>query len=182
MDVSGALGFQQLELPFCPQQLQTQKPTFSVPRRRNHLIVAAAKTKRRPPIEGVSEELNLIADQSLDFAPARRRVRSAFVDLQQQLDHCLFKVGVWFVENDFPSYMLLSVTNDLIVSVARDWNDWSVVGSNWDQNRRGNNYCVCKWVKYGWLRICVQHYLLFLLLGLYFVVVRNKFKGAGNFL
>jgi hypothetical protein len=94
----------------------------------------------------------------------------------------LFKVGVWFVENDFPSYMLLSVTNDLIVSVARDWNDWSVVGSNWDQNRRGNNYCVCKWVKYGWLRICVQHYLLFLLLGLYFVVVRNKFKGAGNFL
>ncbi|KAL6186575.1 hypothetical protein ACLB2K_042695 [Fragaria x ananassa] len=93
MELSQSLRFQQLELPFCPQQLQQpQKPTFSV-RRTSQVIVAAAKTKRRPPIEGVSEELNLIADQSLDFAPARRRVRSAFVELQQQLDHCLFKLA-----------------------------------------------------------------------------------------
>ncbi|XP_010559228.1 PREDICTED: caffeoylshikimate esterase-like [Tarenaya hassleriana] len=45
---------------------------------------------RRGPIEGVSDELNLIASQSLDQALARRRVRSAFVDVQQRLDHCLF--------------------------------------------------------------------------------------------
>ncbi|XP_061989692.1 caffeoylshikimate esterase-like [Rosa rugosa] len=95
MELSRALRFQQLELPFCPQQLQTQRPTFSVAARRtSQIIVAAVKTKRRrPPIEGVSEELNLIADQSLDCAPARRRVRSAFVELQQQLDHCLFKLA-----------------------------------------------------------------------------------------
>lgn len=49
--------------------------------------------KKRPPIEGVSEELNSIANQNLDFAYTRRQVRSAFVEVQQLLDHCLFKVG-----------------------------------------------------------------------------------------
>lgn len=57
-------------------------------------------------IEGVSEELNSIASQNLDFAPARRRVRSAFLPVQQQLDHLLFKMspaGIrteeWFERN-----------------------------------------------------------------------------------
>ncbi|EXC18486.1 hypothetical protein L484_018667 [Morus notabilis] len=49
--------------------------------------------KKRSPIEGVNEELNKIASQNLDFAPARKRVRSAFADVQQQLDHFLFKLG-----------------------------------------------------------------------------------------
>jgi acylglycerol lipase len=48
--------------------------------------------KRKPPIEGVSEELNNIASYNLDFAYSRRRVRSAFTEVHQQLDHCLFKV------------------------------------------------------------------------------------------
>ncbi|XP_071725326.1 caffeoylshikimate esterase-like [Rutidosis leptorrhynchoides] len=56
---------------------------------RSQLTVTAAK--RKVSIDGVSEELNLIASQSLDFAPARRRVRSAFVEVHQNLDHCLFK-------------------------------------------------------------------------------------------
>ncbi|CAI9775145.1 unnamed protein product [Fraxinus pennsylvanica] len=48
---------------------------------------------KKPKIEGVSEELNSIASQNLDHAPARRRVRSAFTNIQQQLDHILFKIA-----------------------------------------------------------------------------------------
>ncbi|CAN7041451.1 hypothetical protein BRARA_B02163 [Brassica rapa] len=74
----------------------------AITRRITPVIVSA----KRSPIEGVSEELNLIASEELDQAPARRRVRSAFVDLQLQLDHCLFKkapVGIrteeWYERN-----------------------------------------------------------------------------------
>lgn len=49
---------------------------------------------KKAKIEGVSEALNEIASQNLDHAPARRRVRSAFANVQQQLDHILFKVWV----------------------------------------------------------------------------------------
>lgn len=48
---------------------------------------------KKPKIEGVSEALNEIASQNLDHAPARRRVRSAFIATQQQLDHILFKMA-----------------------------------------------------------------------------------------
>lgn len=48
--------------------------------------------KLKKPMDDVSEELNLIASQNLDYAPARRRVRSAFIKVQQELDHPLFKV------------------------------------------------------------------------------------------
>ncbi|XP_050374430.1 caffeoylshikimate esterase-like [Argentina anserina] len=44
------------------------------------------------PMEGLSQEMNTIASQNLDHAPARRRVRSAFIDVHKQLDHCLFKM------------------------------------------------------------------------------------------
>ncbi|KAK9277045.1 hypothetical protein L1049_006584 [Liquidambar formosana] len=57
---------------------------------KTHLTISA---KKKSAIEGVSEEMNAIASQNLDFAPARRRVRSAFVEVQQQLDHCLFKMA-----------------------------------------------------------------------------------------
>jgi hypothetical protein len=43
-------------------------------------------------LEGVSEELNLLAAQSLDWAPTRRRVRTGFSEVQKNLDHVLFKV------------------------------------------------------------------------------------------
>ena len=43
-------------------------------------------------IEGVSEELNKIAEENMDYAPTRRQVREAFEQVQQNLDHCLFKV------------------------------------------------------------------------------------------
>ncbi|CAN8240287.1 unnamed protein product [Cochlearia groenlandica] len=74
----------------------------SISRRISPAIVSA----KRSPIDGVSDELNLIASQDLDQAPARRRARSAFVDLQQNLDHCLFKkspIGIrteeWYERN-----------------------------------------------------------------------------------
>nr|GMD19918.1 caffeoylshikimate esterase-like [Ipomoea batatas] len=61
------------------------------PRRRRRVAITVALNK--PRIEGVSDELNTIASQNLDFAPARRRVRSAFLSVQQQLDHLLFKMA-----------------------------------------------------------------------------------------
>ncbi|CAA0818581.1 alpha/beta-Hydrolases superfamily protein [Striga hermonthica] len=58
-------------------------------RSRQRAVVMAQK---KPKIEGLSDELNSIASQNLDYAPARRRVRSAFANVQLQLDHILFKV------------------------------------------------------------------------------------------
>ncbi|KAE8100722.1 hypothetical protein FH972_018588 [Carpinus fangiana] len=74
--------------PIIPRHKTNPETGLSAPKL--HLIVTA---KKRSPIEGVSEELNAIASQNLDMAPARRRVRSAFVEVQQQLDHCLFKMA-----------------------------------------------------------------------------------------
>lgn len=48
---------------------------------------------RRPPIEGVTDDLNAVALRNLDFAYTRRQVRAAFADVHQNLDHCLFKVS-----------------------------------------------------------------------------------------
>ncbi|KAL6566379.1 hypothetical protein OROGR_001994 [Orobanche gracilis] len=52
----------------------------------------AVMAQRKPKIDGVSDELNSIASQNLDHASARRRVRSAFANVQQKLDHILFKM------------------------------------------------------------------------------------------
>ncbi|KAK7828817.1 hypothetical protein CFP56_029937 [Quercus suber] len=100
MDLSLTLKFRSPELSLFPG-----KPIspFSLPRKQYKPIFPCPKTdpkpyftvtaKRRSPIEGVSKELNAIASQNLDFASCRRRVRSAFVEVQQQLDHCLFKIA-----------------------------------------------------------------------------------------
>ncbi|KAL4562051.1 hypothetical protein LXL04_034241 [Taraxacum kok-saghyz] len=48
---------------------------------------------KKKPIEGVSDQMNAIASQNLDHAPARRRVRLAFTQVQEQLDHVLFKMA-----------------------------------------------------------------------------------------
>ncbi|PIA39767.1 hypothetical protein AQUCO_02600318v1 [Aquilegia coerulea] len=75
------------QLPISPKRRFSRKIMDFVPK-----IVAVAEKKLKN-IEGVSEELNSIASQKLDFAPARRRVRSAFIEAQQQLDHPLFKLA-----------------------------------------------------------------------------------------
>ncbi|XP_076956008.1 caffeoylshikimate esterase-like [Bidens hawaiensis] len=63
--------------------------TQSQPTRHPELKIMAKKK----PIEGVSDQMNAIASQSLDHAPARRRVRLAFTQVQEQLDHVLFKMA-----------------------------------------------------------------------------------------
>ncbi|XVF84797.1 hypothetical protein PTKIN_Ptkin17bG0068000 [Pterospermum kingtungense] len=72
----------------------TPTPLLQLQRTHRLTIASAAGNKmKKKKIEGVSEELNLIASQNLDYAAARRRVRSAFAEVQQQLDHCLFKMA-----------------------------------------------------------------------------------------
>lgn len=44
-------------------------------------------------MEGLDEEKYTISRMNLDQAPARRRVREAFIQIQQNLDHCLFKMA-----------------------------------------------------------------------------------------
>lgn len=51
------------------------------------------RAQKKAKIEGVSEELNSIASQNLDHVSARRRVRSAFANVQEQLDHVLLKMA-----------------------------------------------------------------------------------------
>ncbi|KAL9267156.1 Caffeoylshikimate esterase-like protein [Drosera capensis] len=59
-------------------------------------ILRVMSNSKKLKLEGVSDRLRKIAASNLDFAPARRTVRSAFVDIQLQLDHCLFK---WYEVN-----------------------------------------------------------------------------------
>ncbi|KAL7171197.1 hypothetical protein ACSBR2_035942 [Camellia fascicularis] len=85
--------FRSPELPL----LRRKSDTPTIVLRRTRLTISA---KKRTAIEGVSDEMNAIASQNLDFAPARRRVRSAFKDAQQQLDHCLFKMAPSGIRED----------------------------------------------------------------------------------
>ncbi|RAL40203.1 hypothetical protein DM860_008343 [Cuscuta australis] len=78
-------------LPEYPHFRRNSRSPFTLRSRRRSAEVTMALNKTR--IEGVSEELNSIASQNLDFAPARRRVRSAFLAVQHQLDHLLFKMS-----------------------------------------------------------------------------------------
>ncbi|KAL9262919.1 Caffeoylshikimate esterase-like protein [Drosera capensis] len=59
-------------------------------------ILRVMSSSKKLRLEGVSDQLRKIAASNLDFAPARRTVRSAFVDVQLGLDHCLFK---WYEVN-----------------------------------------------------------------------------------
>ena len=116
------------------------------PRMRETVIMMAQKKK--PKIEGVSDELNSIASQNLDFAPARRRVRLAFSNVQQQLDHVLFKVYFYLLKNTslFTVWaivevnMVFSLSWILIIVVPFFFLEllkWLLDGSKWDQNRWG---------------------------------------------
>ncbi|KAK1386951.1 Caffeoylshikimate esterase [Heracleum sosnowskyi] len=85
-----------LTAPFRPSQFFTAangkkslvkiKPSILRPR----VVVMA---KKEPVIDGLTDEMNEIAIRNLDFAPSRRLVRSVFAEVQQQLDHCLFKMA-----------------------------------------------------------------------------------------
>ncbi|KAK7280471.1 hypothetical protein RJT34_25535 [Clitoria ternatea] len=67
---------------------------FTHPSPKHTLNTAVSlSAKKKSTIEGLSEELKAIASQNLDFAPSRRRVREAFSEVHQQLDHFLFKTA-----------------------------------------------------------------------------------------
>ncbi|KAG4910133.1 hypothetical protein JHK82_056156 [Glycine max] len=101
MEPSVTLRFRSHTLSLFPHA-----PISSIDHPHNHLLIpispkfssnttlsVAAAAKKKPSIEGVSEELNAMASQNLDFAPSRRRVRAAFTEVHQQLDHFLFKTA-----------------------------------------------------------------------------------------
>lgn len=75
-------------------RIRTSGPKPNLNPKPNNLIIMA---KKKPVIQGLSDELNKIASQNLDLAPARRLVRSAFTQIQQNLDHCLFQVLFFIV-------------------------------------------------------------------------------------
>ncbi|KAK4780899.1 hypothetical protein SAY87_017005 [Trapa incisa] len=94
---SGAFSVGRFRNPLLRRKCPPTIPSRS-PRRNISLVVSAFRKK--PPIDGVSDELNAIASLNLDHAPARRRVRDAFADVQLQLDHCLFKLAPSGIRTD----------------------------------------------------------------------------------
>nr|XP_018679722.1 PREDICTED: caffeoylshikimate esterase isoform X3 [Musa acuminata subsp. malaccensis] len=75
-----------------PIQLQPLDRVWGTPTGRP-LRRAAVVAVARKAIEGVGDELNAVAAENMDFAPARRRVRYAFADVHRRLDHFLFKIA-----------------------------------------------------------------------------------------
>ncbi|KAK4715404.1 hypothetical protein R3W88_013742 [Solanum pinnatisectum] len=85
-----SLFHRKIDRPIILRHKWKWKPQISTSETKGRTITMALKKAK---IDGVSEALNEIASQNLDHAPARRRVRSAFVNAQQQLDHILFKMA-----------------------------------------------------------------------------------------
>lgn len=85
-----SLFHRKIDRPIILRHKWKWKPQTSTSETKGRTITMALKKAK---IDGVSEALNEIASQNLDHAPARRRVRSAFVNAQQQLDHILFKMA-----------------------------------------------------------------------------------------
>ncbi|KAK0596682.1 hypothetical protein LWI29_018014 [Acer saccharum] len=122
MDLTSTLRFRSPELrlftgksnsPFnnplkhqAPILIRPNKKTVSVPTARTatHLTVKAESE------EDMSEKFKWVKLQNLDFAPARRLVRTAFTEEQSKLDHCLFKVHccirIWCLRLDHPGFGL----------------------------------------------------------------------------
>ncbi|KAI4321292.1 hypothetical protein MLD38_034694 [Melastoma candidum] len=60
----------------------------------------ASRTPNKPKLAGISDELQKLLDSNMDKAPARRRVREAFKEIQPGLDHVLFKVLVFVLQGE----------------------------------------------------------------------------------
>ncbi|KAD2804275.1 hypothetical protein E3N88_37652 [Mikania micrantha] len=63
---------------------------------------------KKKAIDGVSDQMNAIAFQNLDHARAGRRVRLAFTQVQQQLDHVLFKMAPSGIRTEEVIYLVQS--------------------------------------------------------------------------
>lgn len=73
---------------------------------------------------GVSNELLKILDANMDEAPARRRAREAFKDIQLGIDHILFKVINFSNFFPFVSIMLFSCVHVLASAVLWFYHLW----------------------------------------------------------
>ncbi|XP_028780488.1 caffeoylshikimate esterase-like [Neltuma alba] len=107
MELSQALRFRSHRLPFSPiqhplhhQQIPTTPRFNFIPNRPFSTTKLTVSAMRKPPIEGLSDELNAIARRNLDFAYTRRQVREAFKDVHQGLDHCLFQAAPAGIRTD----------------------------------------------------------------------------------
>ena len=93
------------EIPLSPIEHPLKNPILCVSRLTTKPSLRISKSKltvtakKKFPIEGLSDELNAVARRNLDFATSRRRVRDAFIKVQENLDHCLFKVSLTFFSN-----------------------------------------------------------------------------------
>ncbi|XP_021723803.1 caffeoylshikimate esterase-like [Chenopodium quinoa] len=68
------------------QQATTQKQNWPN-------LKSMGKKNRKKGLEDLSDQLYQFASFNLDHAPARRQVRSAFIDFHQNIDHVLFKLA-----------------------------------------------------------------------------------------
>ncbi|KAJ8758518.1 hypothetical protein K2173_000239 [Erythroxylum novogranatense] len=96
------------QLPTSPRHKMNPKISTFFKLARPQILSVSAKLEKK--IEAVSDELNRIASQNLDHAPARRRVRSAFSEVQRQLDHPLFKMAPTGIR-------------------TKEWYEWNSLGS-----------------------------------------------------
>ncbi|KAH1190652.1 Caffeoylshikimate esterase [Glycine max] len=149
MEPSVTLRFRSHTLSLFPHA-----PISSIDHPHNHLLIpispkfssnttlsVAATAKKKPSIEGVSEELNAMASQNLDFAPSRRRVRAAFTEVHQQLDHFLFKI-LELLKNQSLILMLQSLTVFVF-----DWRTrLLLLGSEPKKNSRGLEIFCKSWM------------------------------------
>ncbi|KNA25261.1 hypothetical protein SOVF_008070 isoform A [Spinacia oleracea] len=60
--------------------------------RETSVSAMAASPPLSSKFNGISDDLKIILDANMDEAPARRRAREAFKDIQLSIDHCLFKI------------------------------------------------------------------------------------------
>ncbi|XP_057528684.1 caffeoylshikimate esterase isoform X1 [Amaranthus tricolor] len=76
-----------------PFKIPTNYPPFLLPviKCSSWPNLKAIAKKRKKGLEDLSDELYKFSSFNLDHAPARRQVRSAFIDFHQKLDHVLFK-------------------------------------------------------------------------------------------
>ncbi|XP_048444063.1 caffeoylshikimate esterase-like isoform X1 [Pyrus x bretschneideri] len=76
--------------PFSLPELRAVSFCFRLRKRKKSTEAAAMAPKKRQ-LPGVDEKLQKLLDANMDEAPARRRAREAFKEIQLGIDHFLFK-------------------------------------------------------------------------------------------
>lgn len=58
-------------------------------------------------LQGVDDKLQKLLDSNMDEAPARRRAREAFKEIQLGIDHILFKVVFSYIPFEFEFFVFV---------------------------------------------------------------------------